>query len=514
MASSTLLIDGSHLKIKDIQNLARNPGIKVALTPQAKINVARSFAFVHKEMQTKVTYGVNTGFGPMASYILGHEDLVDLQYNLIRSHAMGMGEPLPNPFVLATMIVRLNTLAKGYSGVSIELLETLQALINARIIPIVPEHGSVGTSGDLVQLAHIGLALIGEGDVVYKGIRMQAHKALQQAKIRAHTLKPKEGLSLINGTSCMAGIAALLCGDAETLINRAVQNGVLANELVFGFSDSTSEVLQAVRPHAGQVAIAATMRSLLKTSKRQRDRKQFQSKNSIKPHSHVIDESVQEVYSLRCIPQILGPVFDTWKQVCKDVEVEINSVTDNPIVDITHKVFLHGGNFHGDYIAAAMDKLKMVMVKLGLLSERRTNFFLNPNINHGFPPFMNLKKPGLTLGLQGLQFVSTSTAADNQSLAYPHYLHSISTNGDNQDVVSMGTDCALFCAKVIENAFVIVAIETITLVQGVDVVGAVKTFSKTSQALYKAVRSVHKAIIDDRAIGQDLARVVAMLKVQ
>lgn len=512
MADRQIILDGSSLTLGHIDRLISEPGVQVVLSQKNLAKVQASFDLVNKEQKERVTYGVNTGFGPMASYLLGRDQLVELQYNLLRSHAVGIGEPIEEKYVLASMVIRLNTLAKGFSGVSVELLESLKDLINNKIIPIIPEHGSVGTSGDLVQLAHIGLAVIGEGEVFYKGKRMQTAKALKLAGLKPHKLHPKEGLSLINGTSTMSGIAACNVITAQNLLKVAIQNGAFALEMVNGFQDSISKELHLTRPHPGQMSIAEDLRNLLVSSKRLRNRDEFAKSSVINHDVYQIPESVQEVYSLRCIPQILGPIRETIEEVAKVVEIEMNSVTDNPVVDTTKNTFLHGGNFHGDYIAVAMDRLKASIVKLTMLTERRINFFLNKNVNKTFPPFLNLNKPGLTLALQGLQFVATSTTADNQTLAFPHAIHSISTNGDNQDVVSMGTDAALFTSKVIENAYVVMAIEAVTLTQAMDIVDAKQEFSTPSQRFYETIRKVFPKVVEDRGLHTELTRVVEVIK--
>ncbi|HEV8601152.1 MAG TPA: aromatic amino acid ammonia-lyase [Patescibacteria group bacterium] len=509
-----IILDGKHLLIRDVNAIVNNPNLKIESANGAILRVRRSFKFLKNELELnkKIIYGVNTGFGPMASHILGIGQLTQLQENLVRSHAVGMGNPIEDRFVLAAMVVRLNTLLKGHSGVSEELIRQLETYINLRIIPIIPEHGAVGTSGDLVQLAHIGLALIGEGQVNYQERKFQTSELLRKLAITPYKLKPKEGLSLINGTSMMAGVAALLCAEADHLTSLAVHSGALALELVSGFSDSISERLHQFRPQKGQITVARQLRQILSSSKLLKDRLIFQSRYKSKNDVQLITEAVQEVYSLRCIAQILGPVYDTLIRTNEVVNIELNSVTDNPIVDIDRKTFLHGGNFHGDYVASSVDQLKIALIKLSILSERRINFFLNQNINKFFPAFMNLKKIGLNLGLQGLQFVATSTTALNQSLGYPHHLHSISTNGDNQDVVSMGTDAAMLGVKVLENAHIVLTIELITLAQAVDFLGVERKLSKPSRNIYKQIRKILPAIKEDRELGDQLQAVLAATK--
>lgn len=505
MNQKLLTLDGHNLTTEELYIYILDPRIKIKINDKCYKQIDRSRLFLEKEMAGKVIYGVNTGFGPMSSRIIGRAELEKLQKNLIISHAVGMGKPLDQDYILSAMIIRLNTVLKGYSGVSMELVERLKFFIDNRIIPTVPEHGAVGTSGDLVHLAHIALAIIGGGEVWYKNKNYKTGDLFKKLKIQNYTLKPKEGLSLINGTAMMTGIAAILCIKAERLLNLAIRTGGLALELVNAFEDSFSEELQKVRPHQGQIEVANALRNILSTSKLLNKRKSLE-KTVIIPSDGVKDitKGIQEIYSFRCLPQILGPILDSLKKFKKEVETEINSVTDNPIIDVRHKDILHGGNFHGDYISSALDQLKIGLVKLILLSERRINFFLNHNLNKQFPPFMNLAKPGLTLGLQGLQFVATSTTAQSQSLAYPHSLHSISTNADNQDVVSMGSDAAMLTSKVVDNAFVLLTIETITLLQAVDFLKVYPKLSQSSKKLYTALRRLFPSIVEDKIITEKL----------
>lgn len=501
-------LDGTALTPELVYDIVHNPGIVVAASPQALKKVAASAAFLKKELGEKAVYGVTTGFGPMASHIIGRTQLVELQYNLVRSHSVGIGNPIPEDFVLAAMIDRANTFLCGRSGVSEKLVQHILTYINKRIIPIVPEHGAVGTSGDLVQLAHIALAYIGEGEVFYNGKRMQTKKALTAAKVAPYELQPKEGLSLINGTSVMTGIAALEVVEAQNVLNLATRSGALALELVNGLTDAIDPELHAVRPHAGQRDIAARLRKLLKQSKMLTSREQLQKRVAVEEDVYVTPEHIQEVYSFRCMPQILGPILDAVRAATDVARVELNAVTDNPITDHKAGLFLHGGNFHGDYIATAVDHLKMGLIKLTLLSERRVNFFLNRNVNQTFTPFLNLMQPGLSLALQGVQFVATSTTAQSQSLGFPHSLHSISTNADNQDVVSMGTDAALIAWQVLQNAYTVLSVELLTLAQAVDLVQIEEKLSPESRALYRFVRTHVAAIKKDRSFSEEMNTLV------
>lgn len=514
MEHQKLVLNGKGLKVEDLYWFTQNSEAKIEISKDAQKAVAKCHDFLNLEIESndKIVYGINTGFGPMASHIITKDNLLELQENLIRSHACGMGNPIPENYVLAAMVVRLNTLIKGYSGVSLELVNSLKDLINHRIIPIVPEHGAVGTSGDLTQLAHIALALIGEGEVLYKQKRRSTAEVFREVGLKAVKLQPKEGLSLINGTSVMSGVSALICFEAEHLLHTSIRAGALALELVHGFSDGISEKLHLLRPHKGQGYVAKKMREILKKSELIRGRSFLSGMIKNEDDVYKIPTEVQEVYSLRCVPQILGPIFDALEETKNHLEIEINSVTDNPVINCESGEILHGGNFHGDYVASAIDQLKIGLVKLTILMERQINFFLNEKVNKSFPPFLNLKKPGLTLGLQGLQFVATSTTAQNQSLAFPHHIHSISTNSDNQDVVSMGTDASLFASKVLENAYIVITIELVALTQAVDCHKEKEKISKESRRLYDLVRSDFKEINDDRPLTGDLSKLISKIR--
>tara|TARA_B100000508_G_scaffold60333_1_gene47120 strand:- start:163465 stop:165033 length:1569 start_codon:yes stop_codon:yes gene_type:complete len=508
-----LVITGETLTPAIVADFVRTEASKVSVSPSALKKIKAARVFLDKNSDKQIIYGVNTGYGPMVSRIIGKPQLEDLQLNLIRSHAVGAGDPIKEEYVLASMLDRLNTFAKGYSGVSTDLVERLVLYINHKIIPVVPEHGAVGTSGDLVQMAHVALGLIGEGDVFYKGKRQSAASALKKAGLaKDYTLKPKEGIAMINATSTMTGISSLLVSDAKQALDIALRAGTMGFELVRGFTDVISEELHEARPHKGQVAIAAQMRKLLKSSELLNKRADLHKRVELEDDVYKTPEHIQEVYSLRCIPQILGPISDILEKVTNDVETELNSVSDNPLVDLKNRQFLHGGNFHGDYIATAVDQLKISLVKMTMLSERRTNFFMSEKTNEMFTPFLNLNKPGLTLGLQGVQFVATSTTAQNQSFAFPHSVHSISTNAENQDVVSMGTDAALIGQKVLDNLYIVLAIELITLAQAVDVLQCKEKLSKASQELYENIREIFPAVTKDRSFTPELMKLAEHIR--
>lgn len=511
MSEASTQIDGTRLTVKGLHELVKSKEIKVFLPPK----ILRSLKHQHKSLMARIqsqpVYGVNTGFGPLANRILPKSELINLQYNLVRSHAAGTGVPIPEHFVRAAMIVRLNMLCKGNSAVTPALIQHLCACINAHVTPVVYEHGAVGTSGDLVQLAHIALGLIGEGSVYTKTGTGPASKALQSAKIKPYALQPKEGLSLINGTAMMTAIGADIVWHAQRIVHFATLNGALALELVGAYGDSLDPKLHGLRPHPGQVEVARQLRDIVKDSQLIRNRDHIQADLSA---TEVIklSEVIQQVYSLRCIPQIIGPLYDSVEQARRVIETELNSVTDNPIFEPKTQVFLHGGNFHGEYIAVALDQLKIPLVKLIMLTERRVNFFLNEHTNESFPPFLNLKTPGLTLALQGLQFVATSTAAHSQTAAFPHTVHSIPTNADNQDLVSMGTDAALLAHTVVKNAYILLAIEMTVLAQTVDLLKAKTKLSTRTQNHYNFIRKHVRTVIEDRSLQPELEKLISTLQ--
>ncbi|MDT7828577.1 aromatic amino acid ammonia-lyase [Pricia sp. S334] len=461
----------------------------VTIDPKATDTVRKSFEFLKEFSRNKIIYGVNTGFGPMTQYKINDSEIVQLQYNLIRSHASGTGNPIPPKYVKAAMLARLNTLSLGNSGVHFSVIDTMVELINKNITPLIYEHGGVGASGDLVQLAHLALVLIGEGEVFYKGERRPTQGVFEAEGIEPIKVKLREGLGLINGTSVMTGIGMVNTIYTRRLLEWMISCSSAINEIVKAYDDHLSDDLNRTKKHTGQREIARSMRSHLKDSSLTRKREHHLYKDTNSDVS-VFTEKVQEYYSLRCVPQILGPVLDTLNEVERILIGEVNSANDNPIVDVEKKNVYHGGNFHGDYVSLEMDKLKIVVTKMSMLAERQLNYLLNPHLNGILPPFVNLGTLGLNLGMQGVQFTATSTAAENQALSNPMYVHSIPNNNDNQDIVSMGTNAALLTKKVIENAFEVIAIEMITVVQAIEYLDVKDKVSTKTRNMYDAVRTI------------------------
>ncbi|MGR3855718.1 HAL/PAL/TAL family ammonia-lyase [Chryseobacterium indologenes] len=498
------------LELKDFQKIIIE-NEKIELDESLLSRVDKSFQFLKEFSKNKVIYGVNTGFGPMAQFKISDEDTHQLQYNLIRSHSSGIGNPLPAEEVKACMLARLNTLSLGNSGVHQSVIYLLQELINRDITPLIFEHGGVGASGDLVQLAHLALVLIGEGEVFYNGERKSTKEVFETEGLEPIKVEIREGLALMNGTSVMSGIGIVNAYKANQLTDISLRLSCAINEIVQAYDDHLSEALNGTKRHYGQQKVAERMRAHLADSKLIRKREEHLYTH-FEEQEKVFKEKVQEYYSLRCVPQILGPVLDTLEYTEKVLENEINSANDNPIINVEDQHVYHGGNFHGDYISLEMDKLKIVVTKLTMLAERQLNYLLNAKINEILPPFVNLGKLGFNFGMQGVQFTATSTTAESQMLSNSMYVHSIPNNNDNQDIVSMGTNAAVICRKVIENAFEVLAIEAITIIQAVEYLGFQDKVSSSTKELYDDIRKIIPAFSDDMVMYPYLEEVKKYLK--
>ncbi len=499
-----IIIGGKNLNLNDFYKILFE-GEKVDLDKEALRKVEKSYNFLEDFSKNKVIYGINTCFGPMAQYKISDEDQKLLQYNLIRSHAAGTGNALPNIYVKALMIGRLNTFMRGYSGVHTDAIHLLKEFINRDIYPKIYEHGGVGASGDLVQLAHLAYNLIGEGEIFFDGEFRPAKEVFEANNLKPLKVHLREGLALINGTSCMTGIGIINLIHAKNLLNWALISSTMINEVVESVDDHFSKELNQVKLHEGQNLIAEEMRKIVESSDLIQKRADLFYDNNI--DVGVIKVKVQEYYSLRCVPQVLGPVYETIKNVEKVLINEVNSVNDNPIIENENIDVLHGGNFHGDYVSLEMDKLKIVITKLTMLVERQLNYLYNEKINEKFPPFANLGVIGLDLGLQAAQFTATSTTAESQMLSNPMYVHSIPNNGDNQDIVSMGTNSALITKKVIENSFQVLSIKFLSLLQIVDYMKFKDRLSDTGKNVYNHIRAFVPTIEKDEALYKHIENI-------
>jgi histidine ammonia-lyase len=491
-----MLTIGERLITLDDYQLVLQDNEKIEIHTRALERIKKSYGFLETFHKDKIIYGINTGLGPMAQYKIDEADRLNLQYNAIRSHASGCGEPVNSLYVRSAMITLLNNFSQGFSGIHHEVVELICDLINLQIIPVVPEHGGVGASGDLVQLAHIALVLIGEGEVFYKEQMVKTSEAFAQNNLKPISIHLREGLSLINGTSFMTGTGIVNLMHARNLVNWAITAAAMINEIVRSFDDYFSAELNQVKKHYGQNRIAQQERLILHDSKliRKREEHFFNGKQG---KEYVIADKVQEFYSIRCVPQILGPILDTIEQAEKVLLNEANSASDNPVVDAMNGNIFHGGNFHGDYVSLEMDKLKIAITKLSMLFERQINYLMNEKLNNKLPPFVNLGKLGVNFGMQGAQFTATSTVAENQTFSFPNYVHSISNNNDNQDIVSMGTNSAQIAAKVIDNTYQVLSIELITLIQAIDYLNYEPRLSSYTREKYHQLRNIVPRFTED-----------------
>jgi histidine ammonia-lyase len=499
-----VVIGEKPLTLNDIHHiLYKNYTVELSLGNMDK--VFGSYQFLKEFSSDKIIYGINTGFGPMAQYKVSESEKIQLQLNLIRSHCSGSGNAVNPLFVKALLVDRLNTFCMGLSGVHPDTVYLLQTLINENITPVVYEHGGVGASGDLVQLAHIALTMVGEGEVHYKGKIYPTKEIFAKKKIKPLKIRIREGLALMNGTSAMTGLGAINILKAKNLLHWSIFISAVLQEIFKSFDDHFSAELNDAKLHEGQQAVAAAMRHFVADSvllKKRSDHLYYR-----KPEENHFKEKIQEYYSLRCVPQVLGPVWETIEHAEKTIVNELNSVSDNPIVDAAAHNIHHGGNFHGDYVALEMDKLKIAITKLSMLAERQLNYMLNDKLNNVLPPFINLAKIGVNFGMQGVQFSATSTVAENQTLASPMYIHSIPNNNDNQDIVSMGFNAAMLTNKVIENSYEVLAIELLAALHAIEYLGIENKISQKPKEIIKKLKTMVSKPGEDAPRYQELRKI-------
>jgi len=499
----------------DLSNIEKYvvKGAAFEISNESRERIQESFRFLEEFSSDKIIYGINTGFGPMAQFKIDDNRLNELQYNLIRSHSSGTGQTLDDESVRAVLVARIVNFLQGNSGVSYDVIDALVTFLNKDIYPEIYEHGGVGASGDLVQLAHLALNLIGEGYVRHHGERKPTLEVLLANGIAPLKLHLRDGLGLMNGTSCMTGLGAINLIYSYRLLHWSIAASSIINEVVEAYDDSFSVGLNKVKHHPGQAYIASEMRAFLEGSTLIRKREELFNDDEILNHTE-FKKKIQEYYSIRCVPQILGPVKETLDHAKFVIENELNSTNDNPIVSIEDQNVYHGGNFHGDYVSLEMDKLKIVITKATMLAERQLNFLLNNKLNNQFPPFLNRETLGFNFGMQGMQFTATSTTAESQMLSNPMYVHSIPNNNDNQDIVSMGTNSALIARRVIDNGFQVMAIHMMAVCQSIDLLNPEmrsKLSPKTNE-VYAYLRSVAPEIKEDRPQFENIRNISAALR--
>jgi len=498
------ILGGQLLTLEQLEQIVLQ-GEKVSLSPQSVQDVADCHQFLIDFSKDKLIYGINTGFGPMAQYRIEDEDRVQLQLNLIRSHCSGMGKLLSATQSRATLLARLNTMLRAHSGIHADVVKLMADLLNAEAYPCIYQHGGVGASGDLVQLAHLALGLIGEGQFWHKGQVVNATEVYKLTGLQPMKIHIREGLGMLNGTSSMTGIGAINVLHARKLMTGQILFSLMVNEIMEAYDDHFSEELNGVKLHKGQQTVAAAMRVISKKS--QLLRKRHEHLYDKKVTESVLEDKVQEYYSLRCVPQILGPIYDTIEYTAQIIEQEINSVNDNPVINPKKQMIYHGGNFHGDYVSLEMDKLKIAVTKLSMLAERQLNFLLNHHLNQKLPPFINAGVLGLNFGVQGMQYPATSNVAENQTLSNPMYVHSIPNNNDNQDIVSMGTNSANMCAHVIENAFEVLAVHALAIIQAIDYKGYKDKLSPATRWMYDELSVLAPSFKEDATAYERLAKI-------
>jgi histidine ammonia-lyase len=501
-----VLLTGAELTIDDVESVAL--GRRVArLAPLARARVEEARAVIDRLVDSgEVVYGVTTGFGSLATTFVPPERARELQERLLRSHAAGVGEPLPVSVVRAMLLLRANTLALGHSGCRPELIERLCAMLERGVHPIVPSRGSVGASGDLAPLAHLALPLIGHGTVEMEGRRLPASEALAALGWAPLVLEPKEGLALLNGTQMMTAIGALVLARAERLARTASVAAALSTEALRGTEVAFSAAYQSTRPHPGQVRTASELRWLLRDSELQRAH-------------HADSHRVQDPYSLRCAPQVHGAARDALAYLHGVLDIEMNSATDNPLVfpeggrvpedalATGHGLIISGGNFHGEPVALALDLAKLALAELGAISERRVALLLDPRLNDGLPAFLGASS-GLDSGLMILQYTAAALASESKVLAHPASADSIPTSANQEDHVSMGSIAALHLMRVLEHSERILAIELICAAQGLDLRRDLLPGLRPGRGVEEAqsrVRAVIPRLEHDREPGPDIA---------
>lgn len=490
-----IAIDGKNLTLEQLIQITRNRK-EVQLTAEAieKVNAARALVdkFVDED---KVVYGITTGFGKFSDVVVKGEETKTLQRNLIISHACGVGNPLDEDIVRGIMVLRVNALSKGNSGIRLSTLNTLVEMLNKGVHPIIPEKGSLGASGDLAPLAHMVLVMIGEGEAILDGVRMSGKEAMDKAGIPVIALTSKEGLALINGTQVMTSVGAHTVYDAINLSKTADIAASLTMEALNGITDAFDPRLHALRGHKGQMDAAKNLLTILADSN-------MTTKQG--------EQRVQDAYSLRCTPQIHGASKDCFEFVKSKVEIEMNAVTDNPIIFVDDEAVISGGNFHGQPMALPFDFLGIGLSEIANISERRLEKLVNPALSHGLPAFL-VEKGGLNSGYMIVQYAAAALVSENKVLAHPASVDSIPSSANQEDHVSMGTIAARKAREIMGNARKVLAMEIMAACQAIDLRGN-KGLGKGTAEAYNIVRENLTKIEDDRVMYVEINTCEEILK--
>ncbi|MBV9072311.1 MAG: histidine ammonia-lyase [Acidobacteria bacterium] len=519
-----LHIDGEQLSLADLRDAVYHHR-PVLLAPDAREKTLASRAVIDELVrENRVAYAVTTGVGKLSDTRIPPEQIRELQMNLLRSHAVGVGPALSESVVRAMILLRANSLAKGFSGVRPLVIDTLCEMLNRRVHPVIPSQGSVGASGDLAPLAHLALVVAGEGEATFDGKHLSGAQAMAAAQVKPVVLEAKEAISLINGTQAMLAIGALSLLAAETLVDTADVLGALTLDALRGTTVAMDERIHRARPHAGQIESARNLRRLLEGSQIR--------------ESHIDCNRVQDAYSLRCIPQVHGAVRDTLGYCRKVFETEINSAVDNPLVfaspqsqreprrpskvpavddrrgmpekqDPVSGQVLSGGNFHGEPIAFALDYMAIALTSLAGISERRIERMVNPSLNEGLPPFL-ASEAGLNSGFMMAQVTAAAVVSENKVLAHPASVDSITTSGNKEDYVSMGMSAALKLESIVANTTNVLAIEAAASAQAIEFLAPLKTSARLQRA-HAAIRAVSAKVTRDRVLAQDFAKLARLI---
>lgn len=482
-----LLLDGHSLTLPDVIKVARNYE-PVGLSDQGRRQIIDSRKLVDKILaEEKPVYGISTGFGDFSSIYISQDQREKLQRNLILSHATGVGEHLSEDIVRAAILLRANSLTKGYSGIRLATVEMLLHMLNQRICPAIPAKGSVGASGDLAPLSHMVLVMLGEGQAYVNGRLLSGAEALKICGLEPIILSGKEGLALINGTQIMTAVGAIVWHDATNFMKAADIAAALSLEALKGTRTAFDPRISQVRAHAGQIATTENMLRL--------------TEDSAIIASHIHCKKVQDAYSLRCVPQVHGASKDALRRAEETLAIEINAATDNPLIMPETGEAISGGNFHGQPIALVMDYLKLAIAELGNISERRVNRLLDAHLSE-LPPFLTAY-PGIDSGLMITQYVAAALVSENKVLVHPASADSIPTSANQEDHVSMGTIAARQAREILENACNVLAIEMLAAAQGIDFLSPLTAGKGTAKA-YQTIRSVVSYLDEDRVPAPDI----------
>lgn len=489
-------IDGRSLTLSVLRDVADGKA-SVTLAESARARMKHTRKYVERAVEAgEPVYGINTGFGKLSDVAIPRDKLAELQHNLVRSHAAGVGDALPEREVRAMLLLRTNVLATGYAGARAEVADALLAILNSGICPVVPEQGSVGASGDLAPLAHLALTLIGEGEATLDGVRGPSAALLSSKGLSPVVLHAKEGLALINGTQAHTAVAALAAVELASLWHAAHIASAMSLEALLGTPVAYDERIHDARGQSGQKYSAALLRGLLADSE-------------IRESHRLNDPRVQDAYSLRCAPHVHGPVYDTIRFASTIIEAELNAATDNPLV-LDDGTLLSGGNFHGQAVAMASDMLAIACANLAVISERRTDRVVHPDLNEGLPPFL-ARQPGLESGFMMQQVTAAALASECKTLAHPASVDSIPTDGNKEDVVPMAMGAAVKLRRSVRNLRNVIAIELMAAAEGLEHRRPLRSSVPVEQA-HALIRTMVPASTGDRVWSNDIARLSDALK--